>query len=108
MVRACRDNSRDAATMLMVEKMEELVKLQTEAIRHLKIDKITVWDSGSAEKGSSTANFLSSMIKSLPALHELAQMAGVELPNYLGEMKDKINGPATHGNGTAGKPPVQG
>jgi flotillin len=60
------------------------VRLQTEVIKNIKIDKITVWDSGTGEKGSSTANFLSNLIKSLPALHDVAQMAGVELPNYLG------------------------
>ncbi|MHC5157492.1 MAG: flotillin family protein, partial [Planctomycetota bacterium] len=59
-------------------------------IKNLKIDKITVWDSGAgSEKGSSsTANFLSSMIKSLPPLQEIANMAGVELPEYLGKMVD--------------------
>ena len=86
LVDAC-STSQDAATMLMVEKLEEIVKLQTEAIKNIKIDKITVWDS--AGKGeSSTANFLSNMVKSLPPLHELAQMSGVKLPDYLGNLKD--------------------
>ena len=54
----------------------------------MKIDKITVWDGGnSGEKGSATANFMSSMIKTLPPLHEVAQMAGVDLPGYLGQVK---------------------
>jgi flotillin len=62
------------------------VKLQTEAIKNIKIDKITVWDS--AQNGtSSTANFLSNMIKSLPPLHELAEMSGVKLPDYLGNLE---------------------
>jgi hypothetical protein len=47
-------------------------------------DKVTVWDSGN---GAATANFLSGLIKSLPPLHEIAKMAGLELPTYLGEMK---------------------
>ena len=35
------------ATLLMVEKIENMVGYnKTEAIRNLKIDKITVWDSG--------------------------------------------------------------
>lgn len=72
--------------MLIVEKLEEIVKLQTEAIRNIKIDKITVWDSGNGEKGSSTANFMSNMVKALPALHDVAGMAGVELPDYLGDV----------------------
>jgi len=87
LVQACGNNSQDASTMLMIEKLEEIAKLQAEAIKNLKIDKITVWDSGSSEKGSSTANFLSSMIKSLPPLHEVAAMTGVNLPAYLGDLE---------------------
>ena len=88
LVEACGQNSKDASTMLLIEKLEDIVKLQTEAIKNLKIDKITVWDSGSGESGgSSTANFMSSMVKSLPALHDIAEMAGVELPEYLGKIK---------------------
>ena len=53
-----------------------------------KIDKITVWDSGNGDSsGAATANFLSGLIKSLPPLHDIAEMAGLELPKYLGEMK---------------------
>lgn len=86
LVHACSDNAQDAATMLMVEKLEEMVKLQTEAIKNIKIDKVTVWDS--AGKGeSSTANFLSSIAKSLPPLHELSAMSGVKLPDYLGNLE---------------------
>jgi flotillin len=87
LVDAC-SSSKDASTMLMVEKLDEIVRLQTEAIKNIKIDKITVWDSGQGDK-SSTANFLSGMIKSLPPLHELAKMSGVKLPDYLGELEDK-------------------
>ena len=61
------------ATLLMIEKIEEVVATQVEAIKNLKIDKITVWDSGSGAEGggSSTANFLSSMVKSLPPLQDV-------------------------------------
>lgn len=91
LVQACKNDPKHAATLLMVEKISELVELQAKAISNLKIDKITVWDSGNNEKGSSTANFVSSMVKSLPALHDVAAMAGVELPSYLGEVeKDKV------------------
>jgi len=63
-----------------------------QAIQGLKIDKITVWDSGGgAGGGSSTVNFAASL--SLPPLHEVARMAGVELPEYLGEVsKEKAKG----------------
>ena len=58
LVSSCGANAKDAATMLLVEKIEEIVKSQVEAIKNIKIDKITVWDSGDSKKGSSTANFL--------------------------------------------------
>lgn len=85
LVRSCQNDPRAAATLLLVEKIDELVKSQVEAIKGLTIDKITVWDSGGKEgKGSSTANFISSLIKSVPPLHDVAAMAGIELPEYLG------------------------
>jgi flotillin len=79
-----------AATLLMVEKIEEIVARQTEAIANLQIDKITVWDSGTGgSEGGSTANFVSSLIRSLPPVHDVAKMAGVDLPDYLGSMKEE-------------------
>jgi flotillin len=77
----------------MTEKIEEIVTLQTEAIKNIKIDKVTVWDSGGGDGGSSTSNFMSNLIKSLPPLHEVAGMAGVELPDYLGNIKREASTP---------------
>jgi flotillin len=80
----------------MVEKLEEIVAKQVEAISKLKIDKITVWDSsGGSGTGSSTAGFVSNLIKSLPPLQEVAAMAGVELPSYLGSMKKDSQTPGS-------------
>jgi flotillin len=89
LVESCAGDAKSASTLLMVEKIENIVSLQVEAIRNLKIDKITVWDggNGSGDK-SSTANFVSGLIKSLPPLHEVAGMAGIDLPSYLGKMAD--------------------
>ena len=64
--------------------MPELVKTQAEAIKNIKIDKVTVWDSGSSTDGkSSTAGFLSGLYKSVPPLEEMFNMAGMQLPGYL-------------------------
>jgi flotillin len=76
----------------MVEKLPEIVAEQVKAIQNLKIDKITVWDSGRGEKGGSTADFLSSLIGSLPAVHELADQAGIELPGVLGRIAGEGKG----------------
>ncbi len=89
LVEACGNDAQSASTMLLIEKLEEIVKLQAEAISNIKIDKITVWDSGSADSakgGSSTANFLNQFVKSLPALHDVTALAGLQLPPYLGKI----------------------
>ena len=89
LVESCSGDTKSAATLLMIEKLQEIVSTQVEAIKNLKIDKVTVWDSGSGNGGaSSTASFVSSLVKSLPPLHEVAEMAGVELPEYLGRLVD--------------------
>jgi flotillin len=97
LVESCKGDAKAAATLLMVEKIQEIAAMQVEAIRNLKIDKITVWDSGGADGTSSTAGFARSLIKSLPPLHEVAKMAGVELPEYLG----KLSAEAQTASGTA-------
>lgn len=92
LIESAGGDSKAAATMLMIEKLEAIVARQTEAISNLKIDKITIWDSGAgsgaSDKGSSTANFVSSLMKSLPPVQDVAAMAGIELPSYLGKIKD--------------------
>ena len=88
LVASCSGDAKSAATLLMVEKIEDVVARQVEAIKNLKIDKVTVWDSGGGEGGSSTAGFVSSLIRSLPPLHDVAAMAGVDLPEYLGKIAD--------------------
>ncbi|MGN0595317.1 MAG: flotillin family protein [Hominimerdicola sp.] len=76
----------DAAVKLIVaDKLEQLIAIQVEAIKNIKIDKITVWDSGNNGDGkTSTANFLSGLMKSVPPLGELFKQAGMSLPEFLG------------------------
>jgi len=67
-------------------------RIQVEAIKNIKIDKITVWDGGSNKDGkTSTANFLSGLMKSVPPMQEMFNMAGMELPDYLGKEKTEDN-----------------
>ncbi len=73
-----------AFQLLLIEKLPELVKTQVEAVKNIKIDKITVWDSGNSENGNgSTANFVAGMMKTVPPLNDLFNMAGLNLPSYL-------------------------
>lgn len=82
-VSAAGANSRDAVLLMIADKLPEIVKTQVEAIKNIKIDKVTVWDSGKGEGGNSTSNFLSGMAKSLPPIDELLKNAGMELPSLL-------------------------
>ncbi len=84
-VQAAGDSPKDAVLLLVADKLPELVKTQAEAIKNIKIDKVTVWDSGTkSEDGkNSTANFISGLYKSVPPLQDMFNMAGMQLPEYL-------------------------
>ncbi|MDR1388531.1 MAG: hypothetical protein LBJ31_00950 [Treponema sp.] len=86
LVKAANSDAKSAATLLLVEKLEDIVKMQTEAIKNIKIDKITVWDSPNGDS-SSTANFVRNLVKTLPPLHDIAQQAGLDLPGFLGTLE---------------------
>ena len=88
-VKAAGGESDDAVRMMIADKLEELTKIQVEAISNLKIDKITVWDGGNTGDKSSTANFVSGLMKSVPPMQEIFDMAGMKLPEYLGKTKDE-------------------
>ncbi|MDZ4682604.1 MAG: SPFH domain-containing protein [Saprospiraceae bacterium] len=84
-VEAAGGDPSKAFQLLLIEKLPELVRTQVEAVKNIKIDKITVWDSGiSKENGNTTtANFVSGMMKTVPPLNDLFNMAGLNLPTYL-------------------------
>ncbi len=91
MIQAAGDANK-AYTLLLLEKLPELVKTQVDAIKGINIDKVTVWDSGNSSDGkSSTANFVSGLYKSIPPLQDLFNQAGMKLPDYLGSKKDVPN-----------------
>ncbi len=82
---AAAGSAEQAANLMVTEQLPKLIEEQVKAVANLKIDKVTVWDSGAGADGkSSTAGFLSGLAGSIPPLHELARNAGVDLPEYLG------------------------
>lgn len=86
LVKSAGGDASNAVMLMIVDKLPDLVKTQVEAIKNLKIDKITVWDSmssGKDGKSPTSANFLSGMLGSIPPFEELFKMAGMELPDYL-------------------------
>ena len=71
--------SEEAVRLLIADKLEEIVAEQVKAISGVKIDKVTVWDGGqNADGKTSTANFLSGLLKSLPPLEEVYNMRSEE------------------------------
>lgn len=84
LVNSAGGDANDAVKLLIADKLEQLVSLQVGAIQNLKFDKITVWDSGSNDGKSSTANFASNLLKSIPPMTELFNMAGLDMPKFLG------------------------
>ncbi len=91
MVQAAGGDANKAYMLLLLEKLPELVKTQVEAVKGINIDHVTVWDNGgnSADGKGSTANFVSGLMKSVPPLNELFDMAGLNLPEYLGKKKEE-------------------
>ena len=75
----------EAVRLMIADKLEELVATQVEAIKNLKIDKVTVWDNGgqNADGKTATANFVSGMMKSLPPLDDLYSMVGLKMPKVV-------------------------
>ena len=96
MIQAAGGDATKAYTLLLLEKLPELVKTQVEAIKGINIDKVTVWDGAggaNADGKTSTANFVSGLMKAVPPLADLFDQAGMSLPEYLGKKKD--NAPET-------------
>ncbi len=88
LVKISNNRPEIATSFLMIEKIEKIVEKQVDAIKNIKFDKITVWDGGTGTaNGSTTANFMKDLIKSLPAMHDLANQAGIELPQILGKVE---------------------
>lgn len=91
-VKASSNDPRLAALLMITDKLPTLVATQVEAIKSLKIDKVMVWDTmpgdGKGGNSSTTANFLASLMKSLPPLQNLFDIAGMNLPEFLGKAKD--------------------
>lgn len=84
-VDAC-GGSEEAFRMMMLEHLDTLADTAAKAISNIKFDKVVVWDS---PDGNATGNFLHGMARSLPPMMQvLRDVAGVELPSFLGTMDD--------------------
>lgn len=90
-VQSAGGNAREAVMLLIADQLPELMKIQVDAIKNIKIDKVTVWEGGNGNgqgDGNSTSKFISGLYRSVPPLADLFNMAGMELPEYLAKKKD--------------------
>jgi flotillin len=106
LIEACGSNPQVGPTLLLIEQLPRLVAEQVKAVQNLKIDKITVWDTGTSGNGTgrnTTADWVSGLVGALPKLHELASQAGIELPAALGKVnKNEEHGAPVDGQASSG------
>ncbi|MCX5674601.1 MAG: flotillin family protein, partial [Planctomycetota bacterium] len=60
-------------------------RIQAEAIKNLPLEKVIVWDGGG--QGGGLADLGRKLVGVLPPMHQLAQMVGLDLPDFLGQVK---------------------
>lgn len=82
-VDAAGGNPDKAVQLMIADKLPEIIKIQVEAIKNIKFDNVTVWDSGNAEGGSSTANWLTNLLKGVPPMNNIFEMVGQQIPGFL-------------------------
>jgi flotillin len=91
-VKAASGDPRLAAMLMITDKLPEMVRTQVDAVKGLNIDKVVVWDTmagdGKGGASSTTANYLASLMKSLPPLENLFNIAGLSLPDFLLKAKE--------------------
>lgn len=108
LVAATGGNSQLAVQFLIANKLDELMRIQVDAIKGIQIDQVTVWEGGSGKDGkTSTADFISGLAKSVPPLQDLMGLSGMQLPDWmaqtLAEKKD-VQSPTTPGTTPPNRP----
>ena len=90
LVNACKSPNQ-AASLLIIEKLQEIAAVQAQAIQDLPIEKVIVWDGGGKDGGLNGLG--GRLMGALPPMHELARQVGLDLPDFLGRMKDSPDEP---------------
>jgi flotillin len=98
LVESASGDANAAFLLMMADRVPEMMNIQAHAISSLKIDKVTVWDSGASD-GRAISNLVRDYATSLPPLQDLLKMTGVVGPGILGRPEDEKNA-GSHG----GKP----
>jgi flotillin len=86
LIAAAAQDPQAATTLLVIEKLADVAHIQAEAIKNLPLEKVIVWDGGGSE-GGGLSDLGRRLVGVLPPMHQVAQMVGLELPDYLGRIK---------------------
>ena len=70
----------------MIDKLTELARIQTSAIKDLDINKVVVYDNGS---GQGVTNFVQGLYGMMPQLNDFLNQSGMKLPAALVGKKDE-------------------
>lgn len=95
LVEAAGSDPTAAALLMITEKMPEIARIQVEAIKGIKIDKVVVWDNlgnGAGKDGNGktqTAQFMSGMMGSLPNWNELFESVGFNLSDFFDKKREE-------------------
>ena len=87
LVAACQ-TADQAASLLLIEKLQEIAGIQAQAIQDLPIEKVIVWDGGGKEGGM--AGLGGRLMGALPPMHDIAKQVGLDLPEFLGKMQGGV------------------
>ena len=92
-VKAAGLDPKAAALLMIAEKLPDIARIQVDAIKGIKIDKVTVWDNlgGGSGDGSgvpNTAKFMSGMLNALPMWNDLFKSVGFNISEFF-EKTDK-------------------
>ena len=99
MVQAAGGDPRAAFQLMMIEQLPQLAETAAKAISNIKFDKVVVWEGGNASGDGSavggSAGFIQGIARSMPPMMQvLRDVAGVELPTFLGTMAPDVGAPA--------------
>ncbi|MEM1359111.1 MAG: SPFH domain-containing protein [Bacteroidota bacterium] len=101
LVNAAGGNPQAAINYLMLDKLEALTRIQTEAIKDVEIDKVIVYDNGN---GQGVGNFVQGLYGMMPQLNDFLAQSGMTLPSGLVGKEEK----ATNGQAEDAKVEVDG
>ncbi|HEU4700068.1 MAG TPA: SPFH domain-containing protein [Gemmatimonadales bacterium] len=106
--------AREAFMLQMVEQMPLLMDSAAKAISNIKLDKVVVWEGGNGSLNGvgGTAGFVQGLTRAMPPMMQvLRDVAGVDLPAFMGTMTPETPAPtvsAAPAAANGGETPAKG